>query len=109
MKKLSLELWKCIVGRFQLGHDFTHLASQRLFLCATFLDSEPSHFGSKSVEFWHALLYRWPYRNKLTLDLSRFVWKSFVEIPLVVTFFLIVKCSRIVAKILKMWKYDEVH
>ena len=44
-------------------HDFTHLAFQGLFLCGTFLDSEPLHFASKSVEFVHASLYHWSVQN----------------------------------------------
>ena len=78
MKKLSLEFWECILVMFQLGHDFTHLAFQWLFLCATFLDSEPLHFSSKSLEFLHASLYRWSLKDKLTFDLSRYIWKSLV-------------------------------
>ena len=61
---------------FQLTHDFTHLALQCLFLCAICLDSEPLHFALKSVEFWHASLYRWSLKDKLTLDLSRYIWES---------------------------------
>ena len=61
---------------FQLTHDFTHLAFQWLFLCAICLDSEPLHFASKSVEFSHASLYRWSLKDKLTLDLSRYIWES---------------------------------
>ena len=63
---------------FQLGHDFTHLACQWIFLCATCLDSEPMNFASKSVEFLHASLYRWSLKNKVTLDLSRYILKSLV-------------------------------
>ena len=44
----------------------------------TCLDSEPLHFASKSVEFWHASLYRWSLKNKLTLDLFRYILKSFL-------------------------------
>ena len=71
---------------------FTHFASQWLFPCATCLDSEPLHFASKSVEIWHASLYHWSLKNKLILDLSRYIWKSLVGDTLVVTFlsFLIV-------------------
>ena len=69
------------------SHDFTHLASQGLFLCGTFLASEPLHFASKSVESVHASLYHWSLKNKLTLDLSFFLsGKAYWEIPLVVTF-----------------------
>ena len=73
MKKLSSEFYKFIIGMFQLGDDFTHLVSQWLFLCTTFLDSKPMHFASKSVEFLHALLYRWSLKNKLSFDLSRYI------------------------------------
>ena len=79
MKNLSLEFWKCIIVMFQLAHDFTHLACQWLFLCATCLDSEPLHFASKSVEFLHTSLYHGSLENKLTLDLSRYIWKSSVR------------------------------
>ena len=49
-----------------------------LVICgkAICLDSEPLHFASKSVEFWHASLYRWSLKDKLTLDLSRYIWAS---------------------------------
>ena len=63
---------------FQLVHDFTHLASQWLFPYATGLYLEPSHFASKSVEILHASLYHWSVLNELTLDLSRYGWKSVV-------------------------------
>ena len=53
-------------------------SSQCLSLCATCLDSEPLHFASKSVEILRASLYRWSLENKLTLDLSRYIWKSLV-------------------------------
>ena len=49
-----------------------------LFLCDTCLDSEPLHFASKSVEVLPASLYHWFLTNKLTLDLSRYLWKSLV-------------------------------
>ena len=73
LKKLGSEFWKCIILIFRLAHDFTHLAFERLFLCATCLDSEPLHFTSKSVEHLHALLYHWTLQNKRTLDLSRYM------------------------------------
>ena len=79
VKKLYLEFWKCIIVMFQLAHDFTHFSSQWLFLCATVLDSEPSHFTSKSVEILHASLFHWCLENRLTLDLSGYIWKSLVE------------------------------
>ena len=69
---------------------FYLFACQWLFLCATFLDSEPLHFASKCVELLHASLYRWSLKDKLTLDLSHYIWKSVVGvggIPLVVNFF----------------------
>ena len=78
VKKPSLEFWKCIIVMFQLGHDFTHLASQWLFLCVTCLDSEPLHFASKRVEFLHASLYYWSLENELTLDLSLYICRSLV-------------------------------
>ena len=55
---------------------FYPLASQWLFLCSTFLDSEPLHFSSKSVEIFHASLYHWSLKNKLTLDLCCCIWTS---------------------------------
>ena len=58
------------------SHDFTHLAWQWLFLSATCLDSEP--FQSKSVEIMHASLYHGSLENKISLDLSRYIWKSSV-------------------------------
>ena len=76
VKKLSLEFSKCIIVMLQLGHHFTHLAYQWLFLCATCLYSKPLHFASKSVEIFHASLYRWSFKNKLTLGLSCCIWKS---------------------------------
>ena len=62
-----------------VGHDFTPLASQGLFLCGTCLDSEPLHFASKSVEFVHASLYHFSLKNKLTLLLSCYIWKSLLR------------------------------
>ena len=61
---------------FLLAHDFTHLASKWLFVCSTFLDSEPLYIASKSVEFLHASLLYWSLKNKLTLDLSHYIWKG---------------------------------
>ena len=58
MKKLSLEIWKCIIGMFHLAYDFAHLACKWLFLCATYIDSEPLHFALKSVEIFHTSLCR---------------------------------------------------
>ena len=80
---------------YQLAHDFTHLASQLLFLYGTCVDSEPLHFA-KLVEILHTSLYHWSFENKLTLDLSRYIWKSLVGY----TFSLIVNSSRIVPQIL---------
>ena len=59
---------------FQLGRDFTHVAYQWLFVFASSLYSEPWHFASKSVEIFHASLYRLSLKNKLTLDTSPFIW-----------------------------------
>ena len=73
-----------------------------LSLCATCLDSEPFHFASKSVEFFHASLYHWSLKNKLTLDLSRYIWKSLVGDICCCNFLLIVNCCRIVPEICKM-------
>ena len=87
---------------FNLPHGFTHLASQWLFLCATCLDSEPLHFASKSVEILHASLYCCSLKNKLTLDLSHYIWKSLVGDTSCCNFFLIVNCCIIVPEILKM-------
>ena len=75
-KKLSLEFLKCIIVMF--AHDFSHLASKWLFLWATCLDPEPFHFALKSAEIFHASLYCWSLKNKLTLDLSHYIWKSLV-------------------------------
>ena len=63
---------------------------------STCLDLEPFHFASKSVEFWHASLYRSSLKNKLTLDLSHYIWKSFVADACFPNFFLIANSSRIV-------------
>ena len=63
---------------FQFSHVFTYLASQWHFLYATCLDSEPLHFASKSVEISHVLLQHFSLKNELTLDLSRYIWKSLV-------------------------------
>ena len=101
-KKLCWESWKCIIVMFHLAHIFTHLASQWLFLGAAFLHSEPLHFSSKSVEFLHASLYHLSLKNKLTLDVSRYIWKRLLGDTLVVTFFLIVTFSIIVPEISKM-------
>ena len=65
-RKVSALLW------------FYPFASQWLFLCASFVDSEPLHFALKSVEFLLASLYRWSLKNKLTLDLSCYIWKGLV-------------------------------
>ena len=75
------------------SHDFTHFCSQWLFLCATFLDSEPLHFPLKSVEIFYASLYHWSLKNKVTLDLSRYIWKSVVGDTSICNFFLIVNCT----------------
>ena len=83
-------------------HDFTHLASQGLFLCGTFLDSEPLHFASKSVEFVHASLYHWSVQNELTLDLSRYIWKSLLRDTSCCNFFPHCYFSIIVPEICKM-------
>ena len=72
---------------FQLAHDFTHFAFQWLFPCAACLDSEPLHFVSKSVEILHASLYHWSLKNELTLDLSRYILKSFVAYTSCCNFF----------------------
>ena len=77
-KKLSLEFLNCIIVMFQLAYDFSHLASKWLCLCATCLDPEPFHFASKSAEIFHASLYCWSLKKKLTLDLSHYIWRSLV-------------------------------
>ena len=102
VKKLRSEFWKCIIVMFQLGHDFTHLAYQSLFLCATCLYWEPLYFASKSVEIFPPSLYRWSFKNKLTLDLCLCICKAYWELPVVVTFLLIANCYIIVPEILKM-------
>ena len=76
VKELSSEFYKCIIVMFQLGHDFTHLAYQWLFVCASSLYSEPLQFASKSVEIFHAPLYRWSLKNKLSLDTSPLILKA---------------------------------
>ena len=83
---------------FQLTHHFTHLAFKWLFLCAMCLDSEPLHFASKSVEFSHASLYRWSLKDKLTLDLSRYIWASILEDTSFLTFFLIASFQELYLK-----------
>ena len=57
VKKLRLELWKCIIVMFQLNHYFTNLAIQQVFLFAICLDSEPLRFAFKSVEIFRASQY----------------------------------------------------
>ena len=94
---------------FQLTDDFTHLAFQWLFLCAICLDAEPLHFAWKSFEFSHASLYRLSLKDKLTLDLSRYMWESILEIPLVVTFFLIANFQELYLKFLKWAICDGIH
>ena len=76
MKELSSEFYNCIIVMFQLGRDFTRLAYQWVFVYGTSLYSEPLHFASKSVEIFHASLYRWSLKNKLTLDTSILIWKA---------------------------------
>ena len=44
------------------------------------------------------------FKNKLTVDLSRYISKSLVGDTSCCNFFLIVNCSRIVPEILKMFK-----
>ena len=85
---------------FKLVHDFTHLASKWVSLCATCLESERLHFASKSVEIWYASLYHWSLKNKLTLDLSPYIWKSLVGDTSCCNFFSLL----IVHGILRMWK-----
>ena len=63
---------------FHFAHDFTHVAFQLLFLCSTCLHSEPLHFVSKPVENFPASLNHLSLKNKLTLYLSRYIWKSIV-------------------------------
>ena len=72
---------------------FYLFAYQCLFLCATCLHSEHLHFASKSVEFFNASLNRWSVKDKLTLDLSHYIWKSVVGVGDIscCKFFLIVK------------------
>ena len=86
-----------------VGHDFTPLASQGLFLCGTCLDSEPLHFASKSVEFVHASLYHWSLKNKLTLHLSRYIWKRLLRDTSCCNFSPHCYISIIVPEICKMW------
>ena len=58
------------------GLCFYPIRLSMLFLCTTCLDSKPMHFASKSSEFLHASLYHWSLKNKLSFDLSRYIWKS---------------------------------
>ena len=80
-----------------------------LFLCTTCLDSKPLHFAPNSVEFLHASLYHWSLKNKLTLDLSRYIWKSLGEIPLVVTFSSLVILIELYLKFLKCAICGGIH
>ena len=57
VKKLRLELWKCIIVMFQLNHYFTNLAIQIVFLFAICLVWEPLRFAFKSVEIFRASQY----------------------------------------------------
>ena len=95
-KKLSLEFLTCIIVMFELAHDFSHLASKWLFLCATCLHPEPFHFASKSAEIFHASLFFCSLENKLTLDLSDYIWKSLVGDTSCCNLFFIVSCCKIV-------------
>ena len=79
------------------------ISCQWLFLCSTCLDSEPLHFALESVEFFHASLYRWCLKNKLTLDLSRYIWKRLLGDNRCCNFFFFANCSTIVPEILKMY------
>ena len=63
---------------FQLALYFTHVASRWLFICAAYVGSESLHFALKSVEILLASLYHWSVKNKLTFDLSRYIWNSLV-------------------------------
>ena len=83
-------------------HDFTHLASQWLFLGATCDDLEPFHLHRNQLNFC---------THHCTTGLLgiNFLWtclvtfgKAYWEITLVVTFFLIVTFSIIVPEICKM-------
>ena len=69
MKKLILEFSKCIIVIFQLVHDFTHLASKWVFFVLIFHPIQ-SKFGMNHCTT--GLM------NKVTLDLSRYGWKSLV-------------------------------
>ena len=55
---------------------FSPFGFQWLCLCATCLDSEPLQFALKSAEIFHASLYHWSLKNKLNLDISRYIWTS---------------------------------
>ena len=60
---------------FQLGHDFTQFPANGSFYVLPVLIQNLCILQSESVEFFHASLYRWCLKNKLTLDLSRYIWK----------------------------------
>ena len=77
MKKLILEFSKCIIVIFQLVHDFTHLASKWVFFVLTVL--------IKNLRIFHPIQSKFCMNhcttglmNKVTLDLSRYGWKSLV-------------------------------
>ena len=86
VKKPSSEFWECIIVMFQLGYDFTQFASQCSFCVLPVLIQNLCilhriqlnfcmHHSITSVEFLQSL-YHWSLKNKLTLDLSRYIWKS---------------------------------
>ena len=81
VKKVSLDFWKRIMVMFKLVHDFTHLASKWVF--RTFA------FYIKRVEILHASLYQWSLKNKLTLDLSRYIGKRLVGDTSCCNFFIV--------------------
>ena len=55
-----------------------------------------SELASKSVEIVHASLYHWSLKNKVSLDLSSYFWKSLVGDTSCCNFLLTSNCSTIV-------------
>ena len=50
-------------------------------------------FESKSVDVLHESLYRWSVTKKITLNLSRYRWKSLIGDTTCFNFFLLVTCT----------------
>ena len=110
-EKISLCLFKNVVwisvnalsGMFQFLMILPIFLPMALSMC--YLSwFRPLHFPSKSVEFFHASLNRLSLKDKLTLDLSHYIWKSVVGVRDIFCckFFPIVNFSRIVPEIFEM-------